>query len=124
MCPAAHVAKAIGGVWTLAAVLLLVWSVRALYAWSRSTHHFSGPRNALLILLGAAAAAGVGGLLTLAGRSSGRLVLLVLSLLTLLYVAAYLLMGGFDDTGTTYALRVLAFGAISLATLLLQSRLI
>jgi hypothetical protein len=116
-------ARAIGSAWLGVGLVLLSWSIVGLCQWWQTASRFSGPRNAMLIFAGAAAAAVLGGILTLCRKSMGKVVLLVLSALVFLYAAAYLLMGGFDDTGGVYLLCVVSLTFLSLVTVLLRRRL-
>lgn len=116
--------RVIGSIWVLVGLLLLSWSALGLYQWLQTAGRFPGPRNAILIFIGAAGAALLGGILTLRKSSMGRVVLVALSALVLLYAVAYLLMGGFDDTGGAYLLCVVSLSVLSLVTVLVRQHLV
>jgi hypothetical protein len=107
----------------LGGLFLALWSARGLHLWSQTVERFDGPRDSFIIFMAIAGAALVGGILALFRVRAGKLVVIVVSWVTLLYSSTYVLLGGIDDTSMVYLIVVLSFAALALISLLQRRHL-
>lgn len=101
----------------LVAVALVIWSSIELWRIGHNMGIHNGPFRSTIfgLAFGCISIAGTVG--TLLKANWGRIFILFLSALSALYAVAYLLLGGFEDTGLLYAIAVSGLFLLSIATL-------
>lgn len=116
--------KILSPFWLLAGSALTIWSVIEL--WQIGNNKYlginSGAFEATLIALGFGCASIVGTIGLLLKTNWGRMLILFSSGLSLIYAAAYLLLGGFEDTGPIYAVAVSSLVLLSIASFAILGR--
>jgi hypothetical protein len=110
--------RVLSTVWLCAGAALFLWTMVELLEGWESEYRSPRATTASLMFVAFALAAVAGGVLGVGGKRHAAPILITLSWLGLLYATAYVLFGGFDDTGVSYALCVLALVLVCLATLL------
>jgi hypothetical protein len=116
--------KIIGIIWLTVATALLIGSAIALWNTSHNTYWGinSGAFKATLIGTGYSILCLAGSIGLRMRKNWGRIILLFGASLWVLYSAAYLFMGGYDDTGPIYAAAVSGMFILSIASLVMLAR--
>lgn len=108
-------------VWFVAGLALLIWSANEL--WQIGNNEYlginSGAFKATLLGLCFSALCIIGASGLKIKKTWGRLIILSVACLSLFYSAAYLLMGGFEDTGPIYAIAVLGVFLLSISSIVI-----
>jgi hypothetical protein len=100
--------KIVSSIWLVVGITLMMWS--AIELWQIAINSYlgadSGAFKATLISLVFSCLCIFGATGVMKNMNWGRSLLLLVSSITILYGAAYLLMGGFEDTSAIYAITV------------------
>lgn len=116
--------KTISLCWLLAGIALMIWSTIELWKIGNNIYLGigSGAFQATLesLTFGCICILGASGLMK--KKQWGRILIILTSSLMMLYSAAYLLMGGFEDTGPIYAVAVFGLFLLSIATFAIAAR--
>jgi hypothetical protein len=107
--------KFLGWFWSITSIALTLWCIREL--WNILTNSYGVNRGALIatvIGLGFALFCFISSRALLSSKPYGRLMILIVSVLVLLYGIVFLLFGGSEDVSKTYSLIVLIMTAVSI----------
>ena len=110
--------------WLLAGLALLLWSVIELWRIAHNTYLGinSGAFKATLESLTFSAICILGSAGLMNNKKWGRILIILTSTVTLLYAAAYLVLGGIEDTGLIYAVTVAGLFLLSVVSLFILAR--
>ena len=102
----------------LAGIGLMMWSVIELWRIGHNSYLgiHSGAFKATLIALGFSCFCIFGSAGSILRTNWGRIIILSVATMTLLYAVAYLLLGGFEDAGPIYAAGVFGLLLVSIVT--------
>lgn len=116
--------KIVSSIWFISGIALMIWSVVALWRIGNNSYLgvYSGAFKATLISLGFSTLCIFGSAGLMFKKNWGRILILLASSIVLLYTAAYLLLGGFEDTGIIYAVIVAALVFLSISSLIIVSK--
>ncbi len=116
--------KRISIIWFAVAIVLLVWSLIGLWEIAHNPH--SGINNstfkATLLGVGFSSLCIIGSVGLMLKKNWGRIIIILSASLSLLYAVAYLLMGGYDDTGPIYASAVAGILLLSFASFVILAK--
>lgn len=116
--------RIIGLSWLIAGVMLLIWAGFELWEIGHNIYlgAGSGAFKATLECLAFSVLCILGATGLSQRKRWGRILIILTAIIVFLYAAAYLFMGGFEDTGTTYAAIVTGLFLLSLWTFLVLAR--
>jgi|GEM_PF-3435304 len=111
-------------IWMVAGIALLIWSAVELWKIGHNSYLGinSGAFKSNLIAVGFSLLCIIGSTGLRFKKNWGRIIILLVACISLLYAVAYLLMGGFEDTGPIYAGVVAGLFLLSIATLAIATR--
>ena len=118
----------LGSIWFLAGTALILWS--ALELWQIGNNSYlgtnSGAFKVTLISLTYSLLCILGSIGLMNNKNWGRIMIILVSSISILYAMAYLLMGGFEDTGLIYLIDIaglLILSVLSMTILLKKEKM-
>jgi hypothetical protein len=116
--------RTISSSWLFSGVALMIWSTIELWQIGNNLYLGigSGAFQTTLESLAVSCTCILGAYGLMKRKQWGRILIILTSSLMTLYAAAYLLMGGFEDTGPIYAVAVFGLFLLSIVTFAIAAR--
>ena len=108
-------------IWLATGIAIIIWSVSEVWQIGHNSYLgvSSGAFKATLIGAGFSLICIIGALALMLKKAWGKIILLTVATISFLYAVAYLLMGGFEDTGRVYASIVAGIFLLSIVTIVM-----
>lgn len=112
--------KIVSIIWSATGFALMVWSVVELWQIGHNSYLGvnSGAFKSTLISSGFSLVCIIGALGLMFNKAWGRVIILIVAILSIVYAVGYLLLGGIEDTGGIYIFNVAALFLLSIATII------